>query len=259
MTLGPQQQRRFDADFAELWNWHRDSELPRYARDLRALARAAGQPLTPTEVGNWSRLIDTHWNDVVSKLAPRACAQLAAVDDAQVASTLKRVDRNIAKDTDELVTPPEAIVRADRERLIVRALERWLGELEPAQRSSVERWNMRRELTYGAWLDERRLWRARFAKALAARRSAAFCGELEKLFRRPGTGSAGELRTRFDMDRGRWVVLLAELSTTLSDRQREHLRAELLELGAELDALSADRSRTRATSQRGLPHVRLGG
>jgi len=51
------------------------------------------------------------------------------------------------------------------------------------------------------------------------------------------------------VDRARWVVFLAELSATLSERQREHLRAELLELGGELDALAAERSRA-ATSAR---------
>jgi hypothetical protein len=248
-SLDAEQQERFEADFAEIWAWHRDRELPRYATDLRALAQAVARPLTPTQVGEWSSRADTHWNQLVWKLAPRACAHLATFDDAQVASTLKRLDRNIAEDYDELVLTPEAVVRADRERRIVRMLERWLGDLDPAQRTRVERWNARRERTDAAWLDQRRLWRARFAKALAARRSPATCAELQRLFHRPGTGGKGELRTRFDVDRARWVVFLAELSATLSDRQREHLRAELLELGGELDALAAERSRA-ATSAR---------
>lgn len=243
-TLDAEQRRRFDSGFDEVWSWHRDTELPRYARDLRALALATETPLSTTQIRDWSGLIDTHWNDVVTKLAPKACAEMATFEDAQVASTLARVDRNIAADTAEFSAAQEPSVRADRARRFIRTLEGWIGDLEAAQRSRIERWNARQALTYGAWLDERRLWRGRLSRALSARDSSRFCGNLTVLFSRPGAATGGALPTRFDLDRAGWTALLADLSTTLSDDQRHHLRAELEELGAELEALATVRSST---------------
>jgi hypothetical protein len=241
--LEADQQIRFDAEFAELWRWHRTRELPRYVGDLRALAEAAQRPMKSSQVGDWSRVIDVHWNAVVTKLAPEACVQLADLSDAQVTSTLKRVDRNIDADTAEFVAPPEAEVRAERDARVRRGVERWIGDLDADQELRLARWSAERPLTFRTWLEQRRRWRARFSAALHARRTPDFCAQIRQLFSRQGTDAKGELGSRFDVDRARWLDFLAELSSTLSATQRTHLRDALLALGNDFEALSAENAR----------------
>lgn len=244
VSLNDGQQQRFDADFDALWIWHRDLELMRYAADLRELSEAVRLPLTVAAIGVWAKRIDAHWERLSAKLAPGACAHMATLTNPQVASVLRRVDRNIAERTEELVAPPEAQVRKESQQRLLKSLRHWLGKLDSVQLTDVARWSAERELTYTAWLDQRRLWRERFAETLARRSTPGFCGDLEQLFARPqaSTGADGQLLTRYDGNRAGWTDFVARLSSTLSPSQRQHLQAELLTLAEDFEALAAKTS-----------------
>lgn len=234
------QQRRFDTDFKALWVWHRQTELLRYASDLRELAQASQRPVNTALLTAWAQRGDAHWQRLLIKLAPAACAQLTALSEAQVSSLLRRVDRDIAARADELVKPDEAVVRKQAERRLHKSLKRWLGDLNDEQRGRVARWSAERELTYAAWLDQRRLWRSHWAEVLARRHSSAFCTQAQALFAHSAQSSGGgALFTRYDGNRAGWLMFLVQISATLNSAQRQHLRQELLDLAEDFESLAA--------------------
>ncbi len=242
LDLSAPQRQHFERHFAALWAWHRDHELTRYAEDLRALARSVEQPLTEAQLALWIQRVDTHWNRTLTRLAPAACAQLSSLNDPQVRSVLQRLDRNMAEDRKKFVTPAEAVVRKESERRLLKTLHRWLGDVDDVQRRHVARWSVERELTYALWLEQRRSWRDNFENALTARRTPGFCDQITRLFTRPGQPTPGALPSRFDGNRARWLDFLAELSITLTGRQRQHLHAELVLLAKDLETLAAKSS-----------------
>lgn len=242
VELDPAQRQRFDSDLARVQAWHRAGELPRYSRDLAALSVDLREPLSATQIEGWSERINAHWNQLIAHAAPAVCGQLASFSDAQVASLLERVDRNIDENAEDLADKTEAQIRKDNEKRLVKTLRRWIGDLDSAQRSRVSTWNAERKLTHLAWIDHRRQWRDRLATALAARRSAPFCAQIQTLLTRSDPVTGSDLQTRHDSTRASWTDFLASFSTALNARQSEHLRLELLELREDLDVLAARRS-----------------
>ncbi|MGQ0621547.1 MAG: DUF6279 family lipoprotein [Panacagrimonas sp.] len=242
VELDPAQQQRFDSDLASLHAWHRAGELPRYSRDLVELSLSAQKPLSADQIANWSDRFNAHWNRLVTHAAPAVCETLASFSDAQVASVLDRVDRNIVEAAEDLADQSDAEIRKDNEKRLVKTLRRWVDDLDAAQRSRVTAWNTQRKLTHLAWLDQRRQWRDRLATALAARRSAPFCAQVKTLFTRSDAAASSELQTRYDSTRALWTEFLSGFSATLDTRQTEHLRSELRELSEDLNALAVRRS-----------------
>ena len=239
VSFSAEQKQGFDADVEQLWVWHRREQLTLYARDLRELAQVSQQPLSSAALAVWVGRADAHWNRLVVKLAPAACAEMATFSAAQIASTLQRLDRNIARDAKQFTAPPVAVIRRESEQRLSRSLRYWLGDLDKSQRQRMEQWNAQRELTYADWLDHRRLWRSHFAQVLAVRKSTAFCGQLQQLFITTNQAEQG-LGSRYDGDRAQLLDFLAQFSATLSPQQRKHLRKELLELAAEFESLAAE-------------------
>ncbi|HUP90981.1 MAG TPA: DUF6279 family lipoprotein [Solimonas sp.] len=237
--LTKEQEALFDQRFGSLWAWHRATELPAYAQDLRRLAALAGQPIDAAQAATSVDAYFAWWRRSLERLSPDLCALLATLDAGQVRSTLERIDRNNAEDAEEYARP-ERKLREQSTGRTIKALRRWLGPLSEAQRDSIVRWGEARELTYDLWLDNGRAWRARFAETLAERTGGAqFCARLDQLLLRSNDDLDPPARARITRSREDWKALMVMLSRDLSPQQRRHFREELLELAGEIEALVA--------------------
>ncbi len=237
VDLKAQQERRFQTDFKQIWDWHRANELAGYSHDLRALAQATQAPMTPDAVRAWAERADMHSRRVVDRAALPTCGLMASFDDSQRDSVLRRIDEDIAEDVEKYLEPPVETVRKNARKRLRKSLVRWVGDLEPAQEAMVERWSQVRPKRYAEWIAERRRWRDRFAAALDQRGDAAFCGRLKSLLVQPDADQDHDADLVNKGNAEAWFEFLATFSTTLDKRQRQHLREQLEELASDFDSL----------------------
>jgi len=235
VDLKSAQESRFESEFKQLWDWHRATELAGYGRDLRELARQTQAPMNAEEVREWASRAGQHTRRLVERAAPPACELIATFDDAQRDSMLRRIDSDIQDDVDEYLEPPLEEVRKNARKRLRKSLVRWVGDLDPKQEAMVETWAEHRPKRYAQWIAERRRWRDRLAATLDRRSSPAFCGELKTLLLPEEEGQDQDLVNQDNAQT--WFALLASLSTTLGEEQRAHLRAQLLELATDFEAL----------------------
>lgn len=234
VDLKASQERQFDSDFKQLWDWHRATELAEYTTDLRALAQQTQAPMSAAEVSQWADRVADHSRRVVARAAPSACELMATLDDAQRDSMLKRIDKDIADDVEEYLDPPVAQIRKDARKRIRKNLTRWVGSLSPAQEAMLGAWSERRPQRYGEWIAERRRWRDRLASLLDQRAQPQFCEQFRSLLL-PERDHDADLVNQQNAQT--WFDFLAAFSATLDAKQREHLRAKLLDLAKDFDAL----------------------
>lgn len=220
--------------------WHRAEELPRYREFFESMLAKSSAPYRVEDIAAHQREVRAAYHRLAAQAIPDTAEFMANMDAADVA----HLERKFAEDHSRFArdsargTPEER--RERRARRLIGHLESWVGPLEPGQRALVEeRLGGLRDLSEER-LGERRM---RQSAILALARSGAGAQQIEARlrhllletdsWRRPEY--AAKLRERD----AQVHQLLADLSATLSDRQRAALQDRIRRFLGDISTLSA--------------------
>lgn len=236
VTLDASQQRAFDVAFSSLWRWHRQTQLPRYAKDLRAMAAsfAAGAP-TPEQAEHMLALIDAHSDVTGDRILALLQPLLPQLQDRQVEHLIGKLKADIERE--ERKHANETLAER-RQRFLDRASDtmgRWFGALNAEQRQALER-QWERDLPTMLTAAERRQSKLdevqALADVLANRHEADFPARLAALWHAEPTGRDAEAERS-----GQRITI--ELIGLVDVRQRERAQRKLLALAEDCEILSA--------------------
>ncbi len=254
VELEAPQRALLEREFAAVWDWHRASQLPRYAAALRGVADTV-------ERGNPDRAaIDRIGNeidqltDALQRQATPAIAQLlATLDEAQVATLLEEQ----ADELDKALAKTEQLSPAKRrERRAKRSEDRlrdWLGSITPAQRAVVARYVAAAEARGALSPEDQRARNQRYrqdlAVLLASRRQPGLAQRVMAL----GEPTEGKPAAERSAARERGRSYFAELAATLEPQQREYLAKRLRKLAADCEALAAAKAQRSDSTKEPAP------
>ena len=239
VSLDDTQSTELERMLAARLDWHRDSELVRYATFLRGMSDSVQRR---TDAGTWrdaARQAEVFWRDLGAGLAPVAVALGPTLTDEQVEELLRSLAEQDDEEWEEYAdrTPEQRVER--RQKSWRRGIERYTGRLDASQRALV---NARAAASGSAipeWREYRRAWREELAATLRVRGDAAqFEPRITRLFAHPDDWWTPGYRAALERRRGDLIDLLVELDATLSARQRAAAGREFTSLAAELEALS---------------------
>lgn len=240
VALDDHQQALLDARFDPLWQWHRASELPAYARTLRELATVLDAAnAEPAAVEVFSSRFEAHGERLQERILSEAAPLLAALSDTQ-ASTLLAAVRD--KEAERIQKQTRGSLAARRTRLLDRIegrLENWLGPLNAAQQAIAAQRAALLE-TEGELSPETLQARAiqdhsTLAALLATRQQPGFAMRLREVI----TPSSGAEATKRAAQRARSRQNLAALAATLEAPQRAHLAKRLRGFAKDFEVLAA--------------------
>ena len=185
---------------------------------------------------------EDYWREVFEQAAPGYAAIAATFTDAQVEELLASLERVDDKERREFASRSPAERDARREKSVRRALERFTGPLTMPQRALVRAHVADSPSFVPEWLDNRRVWRASLAEALALRhRRAEFDARMQVLVARPDDLWTPQYRAAVERRRDALVELMTGLDATLTPEQRAAARRELLALANEVQDLARRR------------------
>lgn len=240
VALDDRQQALLDARFDPLWQWHRASELPAYARTLRELAVAldVANP-EPAAVEIFSSRFEAHGERLQERIVSEAAPLLAALSDTQVNTLLAAVRE---KEAERIQKQTRGSLAARRTRLLDRIegrLENWLGPLNAAQQAIAAQRAALLEAE-GELSPETLQARAiqdhsTLAALLATRQQPGFAMRLREVI----TPSSGAEATERAAQRARSRQNLAALAATLEAPQRAHLAKRLRGFAKDFEVLAA--------------------
>lgn len=239
VDLDAPQKQQFKRAFDTFWRWHRGTQLPIYATDLRALAQTLEHAPTEPEIAAAFDLIDHHaetaWRHVESDVA----ALIANLSDAQVAQFIDHQRMMVEHDERKLNGLSAEQMRKRFFKDHAERYESWLGDLNSAQKQRIER----------AWMDglpalsdpNRRRQRSldditHFAAVLEQRHQPDFALRLRNLDMDPTLPE--ETRRETAAREAREKQLSIDIYTRMDDAQRERLRKKLLDFAADCETLS---------------------
>jgi hypothetical protein len=239
VSLDPEQTRDLRAWLTRTLEWHRASELSRYAEFLHVLTDQIAAPGDRASYERVERQVEAFGDAVVAQTTPEAARMLMKLSDAQ----LDELDRNLDERSRERAEEDQKAIdkgawRKERARDLRRQLKRWTGSVTDAQEALIEEAARQFEPTSSDWLESQRQWRRLLFEALRERPATSATEQrVLQLLRRPDAHWTHAYTAKSERNREHAFLLLESLDASLTPPQREHLRGELEELAGQLDAL----------------------
>ena len=220
--------------------WHRAEELPRYRAFFESVLAKSAAPYRVEDIATHQAELRTAYQRVMAQVIPDTAEFLSTLDSVDVA----HLERKFAEDNRTYVkesikgTPEERLER--RVKRFIGHLESWVGRMDDEQRALVASRYRGLVDVSEEFMGERRF---RQAELLALLRSRAPRAELEAglkrlwvdidSWRRPE--HAAKLRERDAVMHS----MIADLSVTLSDRQRAALHKRIRGFLRDISTLTA--------------------
>lgn len=242
VTLDKAQATALKRTLAGNLEWHRRSELERYAAFLRDVAGAMEAGAGRDDWLAASRRTEAYFRDIFEQAAPGYTALATTFTSAQVTELLANLEREDEETWSEFVdrTPAQRLAR--REKSLTRTLERFTGPLTPEQRDSVRAHVASSPSFMPEWRENRRIWRQALAEALARRGAGAeFESRMFVLIARPDDLWTPQYRAAVEQRRESLADLMATLDATLTAKQRAAARRQFLALADEVQGLAGRR------------------
>ena len=238
VTLDKAQSLALKRTLASNLEWHRQSELERYSAFLRDMADTVAGGAGRDEWLGASRRTEQYWREIFAQAAPGYTALASTFTDAQVAELLENLEREDEEAWADFERLKPEQRQARREKSVRRALERFTGPLTAGQQKLIRENAARSQPFMAEWRDNRRVWRAALADALAQRGAGAdFESRMFVLIARPDELWTPAYRAALERRRESLIDLVVELDATLTPQQRAAAQRELLALADEVQAL----------------------
>ena len=206
-----------------LMAWHRQHELPCYAKDLDALAKAVASPMTPEQISTNLDAVQQSLTRTLENTIPRAVRLARTLTDEQVARFMTdRVKRQQERQKDFATEPKEQMLAEFRDKMNKR-LEFWIGEVKPAQAPLVAQWAEWQYELMPPWLEFQASWTQELDRLMKQRQSPDFTRELTDLLAEGDGLMDGRFTGYTEQSRQRTVNWLSAMSQSLDISQRAHL------------------------------------
>lgn len=247
VELDRRQQSLFDAALDTWLPWHCAQEMPRYQEYLQdlsgALAADARQGLTDASLLAFSERALDAWSRLVVRVLDDTTPILQSLDDKQVAQILAESESKNQRFYKDYVAIDASALEKLRVERVRDAMKRWAGSISNDQRQLALAWAQQADNVYGLIHQRREQWRGQLAQLFADRSREGFAPELAELLLHPERLYAQAERDRLLANQQAGRQFLLTLERTLSQRQREHLLAEIDKITEDIERLSASECR----------------
>lgn len=223
--------------------WHRSSELARYAKFLRELASTAAHPGNASTYQAIEVQVEQFGARLVDQAAPDAARLLMSLSPEQ----LTEFETNLAEKSRErnqknLKALKDGTWHEKRAQDIEKQLKRWTGSITKQQHLLIAEESKQFDSTTADWLESQARWRTAMFGALRERFTAgqsptAVEERILALLRTPESQWTHAYQTEAAQNREQSLVVLRAIDASLTPEQRNHLQRELTELAQRLEAM----------------------
>jgi len=241
VTLNAQQQQDFDEQFEQLHLWHRKTQLPLYAEQLKNLKVAIKTELDGEQVlENLTQFIH-HWQNFLIVTAPKLqplAYSLSAQQKQQLLQAIKNSHQENLDDYEALNDAEWLEERADEQ---IVQLKGWFGKLTRAQKAQVRQMSSGFQRAFMSRMQYREVWTEQFAALLNGNfPEQQFNVEFYRLFVN-GRSLRGETLNAITTNNSQvFAEIFVYMVTTATDKQRKRINKKLDKVIGDLVNLSND-------------------
>ncbi len=245
VELNDQQEAIFDKRLEQWIDWHRSEEMPRYIAHLNAVRNDLNDDsLTESRLLSHYEKATAHWQRLRAEITPELANMAQKLSDEQVIRLFAALEKDnkesesSIKEIDEKSPEEQAKQRIEdlREDMSSR-----IGALTDEQKAIIDRFAPTFKRSSRLWLDYRRDLQRR-ARALFANRenNPDFVDDLTALMMNPEQYRSPEFLDVWNNNRTQHAKLAAEISQTLTAKQKRKLVAQIDDMISDLEDLLDD-------------------
>jgi hypothetical protein len=239
VSLDDQQRSDLRVWLGQTLQWHRASELGRYATFLREFSAQVAQPSGRDTFQGALDRVEGFLGDFTAQTAPPATRLLLELTPAQVEELLTNLEeKSNERSEDERDAIRDGTWQTKQIKNTQRQLKRWIGTISDEQKRLVDETMQQLQPTTLEWLESQRHWRAALREAFGNRDTAE--KRILQLLREPDTQWTAQYKTKEASNREQFLSLLTTLDASLTPAQRERMRSELTNLAERLEALTEE-------------------
>ncbi|RZP31314.1 MAG: hypothetical protein EVA22_11245 [Alteromonas sp.] len=235
IELKDEQEEKFDAHLQNWLSWHKKSELTRYKAQLEDIKKQIqNDTLNSSIVYNNHELARSHWERVRDEVSPELAAIAKTLDDEQVVTLFAALEKDNKEEEEER---QEALEKSEAERLkdrierIQETISERIGDLSKEQKQIVSTYAQQFISTGDAWIKYRRNIQNAARKLFVSRKqNERFEQELVSLMQNPDNYKSDVYKQSSAHNMTVTATLLAEIFSTLSEKQRQTLVENVDEL-----------------------------
>ncbi len=235
IELKDEQEEKFDAHLQNWLSWHKKSELTRYKAQLEDIKKQIqNDTLNSSIVYNNLELARSHWERVRDEVSPELAAIAKTLDDEQVVTlfaALEKDNKEEEEERQEALEKSEAQRLKDRIERIQETIRERIGDLSKEQKQIVSTYAQQFISTGDAWIKYRRNIQNAARKLFVSRKqNERFEQELVSLMQNPDNYKSDVYKQSSAHNMTVTATLLAEIFSTLSEKQRQTLIENVDEL-----------------------------
>lgn len=239
VTLTAQQEEIFDRVTIQFLHWHRAEEMPRYERFVISFKDAQAAPMTREQVLYFFDGAEALWTALLKESLPSLLELSVDLNEKQ----LQEIDENFVAHIRELQNKYGEKNEVERREFfrdkVSDALGNWLGQVTVEQEEMIQLWSTTRNDTTDGWLLNRNKWRQQFMELLDNRHGPSYNDDMRLFLLQPNKIYRASYRQAVLENRVHFAEFLANISTTFTPQQRQHLQHELLGVIDDLKELIA--------------------
>lgn len=232
IDLNKAQRNVFDERFAVWHSWHRKEELVKYREQLNSI-RALVESNTFTQDNLQAQFdqIRGHWEHLRGHIAPDLAAMASSLSDEQVKSMFEALakDNKEEQDKQDLLYEKTEQERMDkRQKDIEQNLSEWVGKLSDEQKSIIAGYVPQFRSNWQEWINYHKTVQGKAEAIFATRKeNPAFKEELLTLMTDPEAYRSEKMVANSEFNGRLYSALIADISKSLTDKQRKKLLHKL--------------------------------
>ncbi len=240
VDLNPEQKKATKAAIAEFHNWHRTTQLPRYASFLEDFNdQVRTRKLTGEDIHARIDQAQEFLDAASEHLIPAAIDIMPSLSDEQVQSILKNIAEEREEYIDEYVDVSDAKRQDKHYDNLLGYTKPWLGRLTKEQKTWVRDWSKTLEPFEALNAEQQVLWQQDIAKLLSQReKSEQLEANLKDLMFYRTDDWDPTLEAILDRNQTLTYELLARLINEATPEQKEHLHTRLADFSKDFLVLA---------------------
>lgn len=243
LDLNDEQEALLSEQLQQFQAWHRQDELPLYAKTMRQWAAKLDVPrvFTTSELLEKQQQFEQALLTVAERSAYRLAPLVLTLTERQREQLQASFDDSNAEYVEENLANPEAASRERLERFSDR-YEDWLGPLTEQQQQTLSQWLSQQPSRAQLWGQERIERQKALLELLADARNVPSAEvaalELHNYFQSLSRYRVADLQVEREARLQSLAELTASMLNSMTDQQRQHLQERLLTYASDFEALS---------------------
>ena len=243
MEITDEQKPLAKSILADLFEWHRYQELPRYANLVDQLVQDLEHPVSADQLAAYSEDMIDAWDRIVQQITPGTAELLGDFSDAQVVEMARRLELQAEEEREEYESTSDIKRRKEHAKRMEKTLRRFTGRLTREQTARIQRWSEDMLDLTDYYLAQSTLWRSLFIQSMASRHQPElFRPQLDILFAVDGGLWPDDYRQAIEQNQQTSYVMLSDLLNSLSDKQRARMQQKLTDYANDFRALATTES-----------------